>query len=422
MSEHRLDAPRVQRPFVPRMVRRFAIPIIFCCSFLAGTTTAFMPKVEDVAEELAGPMVPHYAPSQRALLHIGEKFHESDSTNLTMVVFEAQNRRLGDQDHAYYDDLMKRFQRDTKHVQYVMNLWGQPFTAAGAQSVDGNRLYRLLRLAGDIGQMEANDSVNAVRDMIAKDPPPPGLKAFVSGAAPPASDTLSIANSSLNNVTIMTILLILVMLMFVYRSPPTLLPVLLGVLIEMLFAKGLISLLGHHGWLELSSFAVNIVIALTLAAGTDYGIFLMGRYHEARQAGESREDSFYIAYKGVTPIIIGSGLTIAGACYCLTFARLNYFHTMGPAVAMTMLFTIAAALTLGPALLTLGSRFGLLDPKGKAKGLLYRRIGTSVVRWPVPILAASAAVVMLGAIFVPTYRVNYDDRQYQPPNSPSNQG
>src|SRR6202008_906336 len=100
----------------------------------------------------------------------------------------------------------------------------------------------------------------------------------------------------------------------------------------------------------------------------------------------------------------------------------NYFHTMGPAVAISMLLTIAAALTLGPALLTLGSRFGLLDPKGKAKGLLYRRIGTSVVRWPVPILAASAALVMLGAIFVPTYRANYDDRQYQPANSPSNLG
>src|ERR1700752_5167910 len=49
-------------------------------------------------------------------------------------------------------------------------------------------------------------------------------------------------------------------------------------------------------------------------------------------------------------------------------------------------------------------------------------MGTSVVRWPVPILAASSAAVMLGAIFVPTYRVNYDDRQYQPPNSPSNLG
>lgn len=56
------------------------------------------------------------------------------------------------------------------------------------------------------------------------------------------------------------------------------------------------------------------------------------------------------------------------------------------------------------------------------KGLLYRRIGASVVRWPVPILAASSAVVMIGAIFVPTYRQNYDDRQYQPAGAPANLG
>src|ERR1700753_2203568 len=103
---------------------------------------------------------------------------------------------------------MKRFKHDSTHVQYVMDLWGQPFTAAGAQSVDGKCTYVLLRLAGDIGQMEANDSVNAVRDIIAKDPPPPGLKAFVSGAAPLASDTLRLANSSLNNVTMLTLLLL----------------------------------------------------------------------------------------------------------------------------------------------------------------------------------------------------------------------
>lgn len=421
MSEHRPDEPGVKRPFIPRMVRAFAIPIIFFWGLLAVTTNTFMPQVERVAEELAGPMVPHYAPSQRALLHIGEKFQESNSTNLTMVVFEA-NRQLGDQDHRYYDDLMRRLQNDTKHVQYVMDLWGKPFTAAGAQSVDGKCTYVLLRLAGDIGQIQANQSVDAVRDIIRKDTPPPGLKVYVSGAAPLASDTLAIANASLNNVTIVTIILIVVMLLLVYRTPSTLLVPLLGVLIEMLVAKGVVSTLGHYGYIELSSFAVNIVIALTLGAGTDYGIFLMGRYHEARQAGESREDSFYIAYKGVAPIIIGSGLTIAGACYCLTFARLNYFHTMGPAVAITMLFTIAAAMTLGPAVLTVGSLFGMFDPRTSTKGLLYRRIGASVVRWPVPILAASSAVVMIGAIFVPTYRQNYDDRQYQPAGAPANLG
>jgi len=312
MSEHQASEQRAKRPFFPRMVRACAIPIIFFWALLAVTTNTFMPQVERVAEELAGPMVPHYAPSQRAMLAIGEKFHESTSTSLTMVVFEA-NRPLADVDHQYYDDLMRRFEHDTKHVQYVMDLWGKPFTAAGAQSVDGKSTYVLLRLAGDIGQIQANQSVDAVRDIVARDTPPPGLKVYVSGAAPLASDTLSIANASLNNVTIVTILLIVVMLLLVYRSFSTLLVPMAGVLIEMLVAKGIVATLGHLGYIELSSFAVNIVIALTLGAGTDYGIFLMGRYHEARQAGESREDSFYIAYRGVAPIIIGSGLTIAGS-------------------------------------------------------------------------------------------------------------
>jgi RND superfamily putative drug exporter len=416
MSEH-----RARRPFVPRMVRVLAIPIIAFWALLAVSTNTFMPQVERVAEELAGPVVPHYAPSQRALLAIGAKFHESNSTSLAMIVLEA-NRPLGDVDHRYYDDLMRRFKQDPKHVQYVMDLWGKPITAAGAQSLDGKCAYVLLRLAGDIGQMQANESVSAVRNIVAKDPPPPGLKAYVSGAAPLAKDTVAIANSSLNNITIVTIFLITGMLLLVYRSIVTLFVPLLGVLIELLVAKGVIATLGHLGYIELSSFAVNIVVALTLGAGTDYGIFLMGRYHEARHDGESREDAFYTAYKSVTPVILGSGLTIAGACYCLTFARLNYFHTMGPAVAIIMLFTIAAALTLGPAILTVGSLFGLFDPRSKAKAQLYRRIGTSVVRWPVPILAASAAAVLFGAIFVPTYRQNYDDRQYQPKNSPANQG
>ena len=420
MSEHRAEH-RARRPFVPRMVRVFAIPIIAFWALLAVSTNTFIPQVERVAEELAGPVVPHYAPSQRALLAIGAKFHESNSTSLAMIVLEA-NRPLGDVDHQYYDDLVRRLKLDPKHVQYVMDLWGKPITAAGAQSLDGKCAYVLLRLAGDIGQMQANESVSAVRATVAKDAPPPGLKVYVSGAAPLAKDTVAIANSSLNNITIVTIFLITGMLLLVYRSIVTLFVPLAGVLFELLVAKGVIATLGHLGYIELSSFAVNIVVALTLGAGTDYGIFLMGRYHEARHDGEGREEAFYTAYKSVTPVILGSGLTIAGACYCLTFARLNYFHTMGPAVAIAMLFTITAALTLGPAFLTVGSLFGLFDPKSTAKAHLYRRIGTSVVRWPVPILAASTAAVALGGIFVPTYRQNYDDRQYQPHSGPANQG
>src|ERR1700757_1397330 len=233
MSQHRANEHGAKRPFVAKAVRALAIPIIVFWGLLAISTNSFMPQVERVAEELAGPQVPLYAPSQRAMLAIGAKFHESDSTSLAMVVLEA-DRPLGDVDHQYYDDLMRRLKQDTTHVQYVMDLCGKPITAAGAQSVDGKAAYVLLRLAGDTGQMQANQSVDAVRDTVAKDTPPPGLKVYVSGAAPLASDTLAIANSSLNDITIAVICLILVMLLLVYRSISTLLVPLLGVLIEML--------------------------------------------------------------------------------------------------------------------------------------------------------------------------------------------
>lgn len=406
---------------VARIVRVLAVPIIIFWGLLAVSTNTFIPQVEKVAEQLAGSMIPGYAPSQVAMLRIGEKFQESTSTSLAMLVLEA-DRPLDDGDHRYYDDLVGRLKQDPDHVQYVMDLWGKPITAAGAQSVDGKATFVLLRLAGNTGQIQANESVQAVRDVIAHDAPPPGLTVFVSGAAPLAADTLAIANSSLNNITILTIVLIVVMLLVVYRSPATLLVPLISVLIQMLVAKGIIATLGHYGVIPLSSFAVNIVVALTLGAGTDYGIFLLGRYQEARQAGESREQAYYTAYRSVAPVIIGSGLTIAGACYCLSLARLDYFHTMGPAVAISMLFTIASALTLAPAILTLGSLFGLFDPKRAAKSRLYRRIGTSVVRWPKPIFVASCAVVLVGAIFVPTYRVSYDDRTYQPVSASANLG
>lgn len=108
-----------------RTVRILAIPIIVFWGFLGVSTNAFMPQVERVAEELAGPMVPTYAPSQVAMLRIGEKCQESTPTGLTMVVLEAHRPR-DEADHRYYDDLIVKLRHDTQHVQYAMDLWGKP--------------------------------------------------------------------------------------------------------------------------------------------------------------------------------------------------------------------------------------------------------------------------------------------------------
>ena len=92
--------------------------------------------------------------------------------------------------------------------------------------------------------------------------------------------------------------------------------------IELAAVRGVVAFLGHHGVIGLSTFAISMLISLAIAAGTDYGIFFMGRYHEARQAGEDRETAYYTAYRGVAHVILASGLTIAGATYCLSFTRL----------------------------------------------------------------------------------------------------
>ena len=54
-----------------------------------------------------------------------------------------------------------------------------------------------------------------------------------------------------------------------------------------------------------------------MAAGTDYAIFLLGRYQEARQAGEDRMAAYFTMYRSTAHVIIGSGLTVAAAIFCL---------------------------------------------------------------------------------------------------------
>ena len=164
-----------------------------------------------------------------------------------------------------------------------------------------------------------------------------------------------------------TICVIFVMLLFVYRSIVTVLLVLVMVFIELAAARGIVAALGYYDLIGLSTFAINLLTTLAIAAGTDYAIFLVGRYHEARSAGEDRETAFYTMYHGTAHVILGSGLTIAGATFCLHFTRLPYFQTLGIPLAIGMLVAVFAALTMAPAMITIGSRFGLFDPKRKMK-------------------------------------------------------
>jgi RND superfamily putative drug exporter len=407
--------------FVARFVRTFALPIILAWVAAAVAVNVLVPQLEIAGKENSVSLSPKDAPAVIAMQRIGEKFQEFNSDSAVMVVLEGDTQ-LGDEARHYYDDLVKRLEQDTKHVQHVQNFWGDRITAAGSQSEDGKAAYVQVNLAGNQGETLGTDSVEAVRAIAAESHPPAGLKVYVTGQAAQVADANEAADKSMVKMTVITLMVIAVMLLLIFRSIATTLLVLPVVLTEMATARGLIAVLGHYHLFGLSTFVVAILTALAIAAGTDYLIFLIGRYQEARNAGEDHDTAYYTAFGGVTHVIVGSGLTIAAAMLCLHFTRLNYFNTLAIPCALGMLLVLVMALTLGPAVLAVGGRFGLFDPKRKSTQRRWRRMGTAIVRWPAPILVTAIAIALIGLLALPGYRTNYDQRNYIPADLPSNIG
>ncbi|GAQ38806.1 membrane protein [Mycobacterium pseudoshottsii JCM 15466] len=264
--------------------------------------------------------------------------------------------------------------------------------------------------------------MDAVRDIVEHTQAPPGIKAYVTGPAPLIADQFEVGSKGTAKVTTITVGVIVVMLFFVYRSVLTTLLVLLTVLIEMAAARGIVAVLGNAGIIGLSTYATNLLTLLVIAAGTDYAIFVVGRYQEARSAGEERDTAFYTMFRGTAHVVLGSGLTVAGAAACLSFTRLPYFHSLGIPAALGILVALLAALTLGPAVLTLGSAVGVFEPKRAMRTRGWRRIGTAIVRWPGPVLVVACALALVGLLALPGYKTSYDTRPYMPSSAAANVG
>ncbi|WP_024440749.1 RND family transporter [Mycobacterium sp. UM_WGJ] len=411
--------PHVKRPFFAHMLRIFAVPIIIIWIVLTVLVNVLVPQLEVISEEHSAPLAPVDAPSMIASKLVGENFQEYKSNSTVMMVVVGEEE-LGDAAHHYYDEIVAKLVADTAHVEHAQDFWRDRLTAAGVQSSDAKAAYIMLNLVGNQGMTEANDSVVAVRQAIDDTPAPPGVQAYVAGPAALTADLRQIGDSSLVKITLFTIGAIAIMLLIVFRSVSAMLTQLFLTLLELICARGVVAVLGYNDVMGLTTFAVNIMVMLAIAAGTDYGIFLIGRYREARLAGEDRIDAYYTTVRSVTPVVLGSGLTIAGASAMLYFTRLPYFHTMGIPVSVGMLVVVAAALTLGPAMLVVVTSFGLLDPKRARPGGFWRRAGVSVVRWPGPIAVASLAIILIGLVALPGFKPGYDDRKYLPQDTPVN--
>nr|WP_264064347.1 RND family transporter [Mycobacterium montefiorense] len=102
--------------------------------------------------------------------------------------------------------------------------------------------------------------------------------------------------------------------------------------------------------------------------------------------------------------------------------QIPYLQTLGVPCFIGMLVVVAGALTITPAMLLVATRFGLMEAKRPLSTRSWRRIGTATVRWPVPIIAATCVVALVGLAVLPSYSVSYNERYYVPDRLAAIQG
>ena len=188
-------------------------------------------------------------------------------------------------------------------------------------------------------------------------------------------------------------------------------------------ARGVVAFLGDHEIVGLTTFVVNLLVSLGIAAGTDYGIFFFGRYQEARQAGEDRETAFYTTYRSVAKVVLASGLTIAGAVFCLSFTRLPFFQPLGVPCALGMLRRGRGGPDAGSgghcrrrplrAVRAQAARSTFVDGDGSAR----RSSGG-----PRPFSSRQWRSRLIGLLALPGYKPSYNDQKYLPQDIPANRG
>jgi RND superfamily putative drug exporter len=415
-------AEQRRRTGLAKWIRRLAVPIILGWIALVVLLSLTVPPLQVVGQMRSVSMSPNEAPSVIAMKRVGQDFEEFKSDSAVMIVLEGEER-LGPDAHHYYDQLVDKLEADETYVEHVQDFWGDPLTEAGAQSDDGKAAYVQVYLAGNQGETLANESVEAVQKLVAGLPPPAGLKVFVTGGSALAADQQIAGDRSVKLIEFATMGVIITMLLLVYRSIRTVLLVLMMVFLGLTAAQGVVAFLGYHELIGLSTFATQLLVTLAIAAATDYAIFLVGRYQEARALGEDRESAYYTMFHGTAHVVLGSGMTIAGATFCLSFTRLPYFQTLGVPLSVGMTVGVIVALTLGPALITVASRFGtMLEPKRAMRIRGWRKIGAAIVRWPGPVLLGTIAISLIGLLTLPGYKPNYNDRNYLPANLPAQEG
>jgi RND superfamily putative drug exporter len=161
------------------------------------------------------------------------------------------------------------------------------------------------------------------------------------------------------------------------------------------------------GSMDVSPSAIPVAGLVGLGVGIDYALFVVARYRENRSAGQDNRTALGNAMGSSGAAVVFAGGTVVIATAALAITGLGILTSIGLSTALVVLFAVAAAVTLLPAVLSLlGDRIdtGRLvrrhRPAKRTEDTVWWRFGHRVSGRPWPYLLG--AVVALLAIATPT--------------------
>jgi RND superfamily putative drug exporter len=289
-----------------------------------------------------------------------------------------------------------------------------PFSAdapEGLVSEDGSTAFTVIPINAT-RQQDINTLVEEAREIASGGS---GLTAEVTGPAALETDLRHAFESADVALLLVTGLLVLVLLLFIYRSPLLALIPLIVVVIAYVIASGVIKVFADSG-LQVTSISTSLLLVLMFGAGTDYCLLLTARYVEELHTHEDKHDALKLAIPRAAPAIMASAGTVIAAMLVLIVAELASTRTVGPVNAVGIFIVMAASLTLLPAILAIAGRRGfwpskraVFDPsyvpeeapeEGDSR---WARLGRRVTRRPYFTIAAVVAVFLVGSIGLTQY-------------------
>ncbi|MFV2064917.1 MAG: MMPL family transporter, partial [Chloroflexota bacterium] len=355
--------------------------------------------------------------SVNARLLMGEKFPEQQGAVSTANIVVYNEAGLTAEDEAFASRIAGSVQggEDPGDIRFVMDVFDQPELRPSLVSADNTTMLIPVGLGTEAFDSKTGETVTGIRERLPA--PPAGTPVFVSGDAGLGGDHLQACIDAISSTALITLTLITIILLAVYRSPIAPLVPLFTIGLSALVGLGIIGLLMRAG-VEFSSFLQEFMILIVFGAGTDYVLFMVSRYREELAKGVSPHQAVIGMMDRVGVVIASSATVVIGAFAVIGFSGFEMFRTIGPGLAIAVAVTLLAGLTFTPALMSAVRPQLLFWPargfgvsavgSGTQQPRVWKRLGSWVGRAPQTVFGLGAILLILPLIALPSLNRTFE--------------